>query len=255
VTSILPSRALLLDRPIERRHAPTIDAGSYRGYETFRPCLRWDFFFTCPFCLLHEAQVSPDGAAGSSQFWIEHLVPQSQRSDLRNSYENLVYTCRRCNQARRSMARSDATGRRLLDPCADVWSAHFIEGDDELEPATGDGAYTARAYDINSPQKVTLRRMRRETVEESLHVLASVPALLDAVMATINLQPRPEQCLRLEIAEHLHKSIAAARRALLQLTAIPRDADDACACEAGICEIPRAVGATLLHLHLPAGRQ
>jgi hypothetical protein len=255
VTSILPSRALLLDHPIERRHAPITDAGSYRGYEAFRPCLRWDFFFTCPFCLLHEAQVSPDGAAGSSQFWIEHLVPQSQRSDLRNTYDNLVYTCRRCNQARRSKARSDATGRRLLDPCADVWSAHFIEAQDELKPTTGDGSYTALTYDINSRPKVTLRRMRRETVEESLHVLASVPALLDAMMAAISLQPRSEQHIRLEIAERLHKSMAAARRALLQLTAIPADADDACACESGTCEIPQAVGATLLHLNLPAGRQ
>jgi hypothetical protein len=255
VTSILPSRALLLDLPIERRHTPTTDAGSYRGYEAFRPCLRWDFFFTCPFCLLHEAQVSPDGAAGSSQFWIEHLVPQSQRSDLRNTYHNLVYTCRRCNQARRSRARSDTTGRRLLDPCADVWSAHFIEADDELKPMTGDGSYTALAYDINSPPKLTLRRARRETVEEALQVLATVPALLDAVMATIDLQPRAQQRMRLEIAEQLHKSMAAARRALLQLTAIPRDANDACACESGTCEIPRAVRATLLHLDLPAGRQ
>jgi len=35
------------------------------------------------------------------------------------------------------------------------------------------------AYDINSPPKVTLRRERREAIDESLHVLATVPQLLE----------------------------------------------------------------------------
>jgi len=40
---------------------------------------------------------------------------------------------------------------------------------------TPNGTYTADAYDVNSPPKVTLRRERREAIDESLHVLAVVP--------------------------------------------------------------------------------
>src|SRR5262249_26671335 len=86
-----------------------------RAYEQFRPCLRWEFSFTCPFCLLHEAQVCPAGAAASSQYWIEHLSPQSERPELRNVYSNLVHACRRCNLARRYRPSVDSRKPRLLD--------------------------------------------------------------------------------------------------------------------------------------------
>jgi len=255
VTRILPSTAPLLTAPIERRHAPATDARHDRAYEQFRSCLRWEFSFSCPFCLLHEAQVCPNGASGSSQYWIEHLEPQSERPDLRNVYGNLVYACRRCNLARRFRPRVDATGRRLLDPCTDTWSTHFRSGGDELLPATPDAAYTSEAYDVNCPEKVVLRRDRREAIDESLHVLATVPVLLRQLMVGIDFQPGHEQRLRLEIAEQLHKALAAARRTLTQLSAVPHDASRDCACDVQACELPDLVVAGLLHIELEPGHQ
>jgi hypothetical protein len=217
--------------------------------------LRWEFAFGCPFCLLHEAQVCPNGAAGSSQYWIEHLEPQSERPDLRNVYGNLVYACRRCNLARRFRPRVDATGRRLLDPCTDTWSIHFSNRGDELYAVTRDAAYTLEAYDINSPEKVVLRLDRREAIDESLQVLATVPALLKRLMVGIDFQPGHEQRTRLEIAEQLHKALAAARRTLSQLSAIPHDASYSCACDAQACELPELVVVGLLHIELEPGHQ
>ncbi len=46
--------------PIERRHAPAPGR-----YDSFRPCLRWDFGFTCAFCLLHEADLAEHGTEGT----------------------------------------------------------------------------------------------------------------------------------------------------------------------------------------------
>lgn len=255
MTRTLPDRAPLLDVPIERRHTPTIGAEHARAYEAARPCLRWEFFFTCPFCLLHEAQICPTGAAGSSQFWIEHLATRSQQPELRSAYDNLVYACRRCNLARGVRPQLDGGGSRLLDPCNDAWSAHFEHDGDELSPKTPSGCYTAETYDINSPPKVALRHGRREAIAEALHVLATVPSLLDEVMATINLQPRQEQRLRLGIAEHLHKAVAAARRTLIQLSAVPHDAGTGCACGEAPHEPPSGIAETLLDLDLEPGRQ
>ena len=255
MTRILPSIAPLSIAPIERRHAPTTDAESDRAYERFRSCLRWEFSFSCSFCLLHEVQVCPNGASGSAQFWIEHLEPRSERPDLGNVYGNVVYACRRCNLARRARSRADARGRRLLDPCSEPWALHFRHDGDELLALTPDADYTAEAYDINDPAKVALRRDRREAIDESLHVLSTVPALLERLMRGIDFHPGPEQRLRLEIAEQLHKALAAARRTVLQLSAVPRDAHDACACDRGMCELPEPVVAALLHVELEPGRQ
>jgi hypothetical protein len=136
-----------------------------------------------------------------------------------------------------------------------VWSAHFDTDGDVLVAITVDGAYTAQAYDINSPPKVALRHARGQAIDESLHVLATVPALLAEVMTTIDFQPSREQRIRLEVAERLHKTVAAARRTLIQLSAIPHDADAACACDANACELPPIVAATLVHVELEPGTQ
>jgi hypothetical protein len=217
--------------------------------------LRWEFSFSCALCLLHETQVCPEGAAGSSQFWIEHLELQSERPDLRSTYTNVIYACRRCNLARRSHSRIDAFGRRLLDPCSDTWAEHFLSEGDELLARTPNGEYTAATYDVNDPVKVALRRDRREAIDESLHVLGTVPALLEQLMQGIDFHRRPEQRLRLEIAEQLHKSLAAARRTLIQLSAVPTDANSDCSCDRAACELPETVLADLLHIELEPGRQ
>jgi hypothetical protein len=255
VTKVLPSIARPPTAPIERRHAPDIDAEHDRAYERFRPCLRWEFSFSCAFCLLHEAQVCPGGAASSAQFWIEHLEPQSERPELCNVYGNVVYTCRRCNLARRFRSRTDVRGRHLLDPCIDTWSIHFRHDGDQLLALTPDADYTSEAYDVNAPTKVALRRDRREAIDESLHVLATVPALLEQLMSSIDFHPGAEQRLRLEIAEQLHKALAAARRTLIQLSAVPHDANEDCACDRRACELPALVVAGLLHIELEPGRQ
>jgi HNH endonuclease len=255
VTRILPSIACLQTAPIERRHAPVSHAAHERGYERFRPCLRWEFSFSCAFCLLHECQVCHGGALSSAQFWIEHLEPQSERSDLRNVYSNVVYACRRCNLSRRARPRGDAQGRRLLDPCRDAWAEHFRAEDDQLRALTPDAGYTAETYDVNGPAKVALRRERREAVDEALHVLATVPALLEQLMAGIGFRPGHEQRLRLEVAEQLHKALAAARRTLLQLSAIPEDASNDCACDRDACRLTEPMIAGLLQVELEPGRQ
>ncbi|HET7504475.1 MAG TPA: HNH endonuclease [Kofleriaceae bacterium] len=252
---VLPSIAQLLAAPIERNHAPLARAQHDRAYEQFRACLRWEFAFACPFCLLHEAQVCPAGAAGSAQYWIEHIEPQSDRPDLRNVYSNVVYACRRCNLARRSRPRVDSAGRRLLDPCSDIWAVHFLHQGDELCAQTSDAAYTLEAYDLNCPEKVALRRDRREAIDEAMHVLATVPALLDQLMTGIDFQGSQEQRLRLELAEHLHKALAASRRTLIQLAAIPHDANPDCACVHGACVLSSLMDSGLLHVELEPGRE
>jgi hypothetical protein len=151
-----------------------------------------------------------------------------------------------------------ASGSDRASPCTgciEAWGEHFVVEEDQLRAQTPDGIYTAQTYDVNAPTKIALRRDRREAVDEALHVLATVPALLEKLMAGIDFRPGPEQRTRLEIAEQLHKALAAARRTLLQLSAIPVDATSDCACDRRACALPEPVIAGLLHLELEPGRQ
>jgi hypothetical protein len=63
-------------RKIERQHLPI--EGSY---SSFRPCVRWEFGFSCAFCLLHEADVMLSGAEGwglilrgKRRYWMERCA-------------------------------------------------------------------------------------------------------------------------------------------------------------------------------------
>ncbi len=132
---------------------------------------------------------------------------------------------------------------------------HFRHDGDELRALGPDAEYTSEAYDVNGPVKVVLRRDRREAIDESLHVLATVPELLEQLMAGIDFHPGHEQRMHLEIAEQLHKSLAAARRTLIQLSAVPRDASDDCACDRDACKLSEPVMQGLLQIELESGRQ
>ena len=227
----LPSRLSLPATPTQRRHNPPPASASPRGYEVYRPCLRWEFGFTCAFCLLHEVQIAPEGASGSRRFSIEHLELKKDRDDLVNRYDNVVYACSRCNDARRIWARQAEDGRRLLDPCRDAWASHFVMDDNEIRGVTEHGTYTEQAYDLNDPVKTGLRADLYDAVDEALEVLDQAPAWIDELMTDLpDLAPASQQ-KRLEIVAQLHRNLRRARGVLQALQVIPADRDDACRCK------------------------
>lgn len=54
---ILPPVTLPPRQPTTRRHEPKAAFGA-EGYQAYRACLRWEFGFTCSFCLMHEADLT-----------------------------------------------------------------------------------------------------------------------------------------------------------------------------------------------------
>src|SRR5215210_7160639 len=127
---ILPRRTRPFPVKLERRHTPRPTRGR-RGYQAFRPCLRWEFGFTCAFCLAHESDLVEHGAEGTGLMTIEHFLPVSagktpvEAETLANDYGNCFYACRYCNGARIAAPVVDLRGRRLLNPCTHAWSEHF----------------------------------------------------------------------------------------------------------------------------------
>ena len=89
----LPAVTLPPREAIKRRHAPK-KAEWEGGYHAYLPCLRWEFGFTCAFCLLHERDFAPEGATRLGVFTIEHMIPQKIYSKAKNDYRNCFYACR-----------------------------------------------------------------------------------------------------------------------------------------------------------------
>lgn len=168
--------------PIQRSHKPRAARGQ-SGYRSYRQCLRWEFGFSCAFCLLHEADLFAADIDGTGLTWIEHHVPKSHEEGGRNQYENCFYSCRFCNSAHGALPVTDAEGRRLLDPCRVAWRDFFELRGDELQPRDeGDAAYTYLTYDLDDLRKVTLRRKRRETLTEVYGYLSKGRDLHDRVL-------------------------------------------------------------------------
>ena len=80
---ILPPVTHPWSEKIVRRHTPRSLKGA-KGYQAYRPCLRWEFGFSCAFCLVHEVDLAPYPIAGSGLTQVEHFIPKSRDETRRN---------------------------------------------------------------------------------------------------------------------------------------------------------------------------
>lgn len=249
MTKVLPLRTEPPAVAIERRHSPRL--GPYR---TYRDCLRWDFGFSCAFCLLHERDLDELGSGELGLFTVEHRVPQDEEPSRADEYSNCYWSCVRCNVARQKTPIRGPDGARLLDPCANAWAEHFRTAGDHLEPIPGDAdaAYTAGAYRIDAPLKVEARAQRRRILRRALRCLERVPPLLDQALGAAASAVPEERTGAIERAAVFQEALGAAREAVLRYGPEPPTKPDACRCRTGgpktlptwlesqLCEVPPA---------------
>ena len=94
--------------PLARRHNPHYDT-----VESYRPWLRDEFNYKCPFSLLRETWFS------TQQFEIDHLKSRKSRPDLIYTYDNLIYLFHSCNRAKGTLELPDPS-RIKLSECLEV---------------------------------------------------------------------------------------------------------------------------------------
>jgi len=225
---VLPLLTQLALEAIPRRHAP--EQGKF---DTYRDCLRWEFGFSCAFCLLHEADLFAGGIAGTGLTWIEHRNTQKDAPEQANWYRNCFYSCRFCNQARASRPLVDRAGRTLIDPMSAAWGKHFALEGAEMSvrhPADRDASYTYEAYDLGDPRKRKLRDARRESLENARRIVRDGPSRCDELLRAAGRAPADIARLMVEQAEILNNYVGAATQALLRFRAIPEDAPADCRC-------------------------
>jgi HNH endonuclease len=138
-----------------------------KPYRNYRAPLRWDFFYSCAYCTMTEAE------AQAIRFTIDHYEPRSSRPDLENDYSNLMYSCDECNTRKGDRSPPEearSAGHRFFRPDQDVREDHLSQKGVLLESKSNTGFYSIEALDLN---RSSLRRLR-EIRERLLGALQSV---------------------------------------------------------------------------------
>ena len=236
MSKIMPPVTLPWNQAILRRHQPPPSE-----YTRSRDCLRWEFGFSCAFCLLHESDLSALGVEGLGIIQIEHFAPQSRHPERINEYSNLFLICRLCNVARGAMENLGPDGSMLLDPCTVTWDEHFQVVNNRLLPVGGDpdAIYTCETYNFNDSRKVKGRRLRRVVIEECLAFVQDVQGDHTRLLDQAEDQEDPK-CV--ELAKRLHRMWTLVREELLRFQAIPLDSKTPCFCdEPRACALPKVL--------------
>lgn len=139
------------DVKIVRRHGPA----GYSDYSSYKPWLRDEFSFRCVYCLERERwNPDPEGSTGA-----DHFRPQSIYPTLTNDYNNLLYSCLRCNRAKFANA-------GVLNPCDTTYSEHLrIERSGIVTGLTPQGNVHIGILRLNEPDRVKRRNMFMEQLD------------------------------------------------------------------------------------------
>jgi uncharacterized protein (TIGR02646 family) len=144
--------------PLVRRSAAPAD----QKFAEYRQYLRYDFFYSCGYCTISEAE------AQALRFTIDHYEPRGARPDLEHEYSNLMYSCDQCNTLKGDRcppASARADGYRFFRPDHDIYQEHFQNNGIRIESTSNVGYYSIQALDLN---RLALRRLRE--IRERLSV-------------------------------------------------------------------------------------
>lgn len=112
----------------------------------------------CEYCLLPE----PDSII---RHQLDHILARKHQG--RNSAANLAYCCALCNKHKGSDVSSvdTITGRLepLFHPRLHLWTEHFRVVGLRITPLSGVGRVTIRLLQLNHPDRIAERRVRRAT--------------------------------------------------------------------------------------------
>lgn len=128
--------------PHTRRHGPA----GYKTYESYREWLRDEFTFRCVYCLHREAWYGRPTA-----FNIEHVTPVSVAPYSSCHYENLVYACSTCNNAKRALLNIPDPDSVAFGDCLRV------EPNGKIEALNSSGETLVDALRMNRPKSVSFR--------------------------------------------------------------------------------------------------
>ncbi len=182
----------------------TTDVPAYSDYSRYRRYLRHDFYYSCAYCTITEAE------AEALRFTIDHYEPVSAMPELRTVYTNLMYACDECNARKGDLfpppdARQD--GYRFFRPDMDRTSEHFLAQGSTVSHKSKTGLYTITALSLN---RRALRRIRELRLRLKLcdeYVSEGIRALRDLKIDQLHPQLRAKASRWIKEASDLNERL------------------------------------------------
>ncbi|MGO9091476.1 MAG: HNH endonuclease [bacterium] len=138
-----------------------------RNYQDYREPLRYDFYFSCAYCSITEFE------AGGVGFEIDHYLPQSDFPKLRAHYNNLMYSCEKCNGLKANFYPDEDLmdrGCYVIRVDQEDPADHFEQDGSLLKSKTETGTFNREIFDLNRQglRRVRDLRLRNNKVSEKI---------------------------------------------------------------------------------------
>lgn len=145
------------------------------NYLDYREELRLDFYYSCGYCSMTEFEASGIG------FQIDHYYPRSTHPQLINDYENLMWSCQRCNQYKTDFCPDEQdiqVGNIIIRPDHDNPGNHFELKGYLLIGKTHTGDFNIEWLDLNRRQLIVLRELRKRFSEANDYIAFGILRLI-----------------------------------------------------------------------------
>lgn len=140
-------------------------------YKKYKPQLREEFSHACAYCETRETEIG-----GSKSFHIDHYKPIKHFPELIDEYDNLIYSCRDCNNYKGSYW-PDRIKKYLkqiiLNPRKDDIRRHLNKSDPKWTSQTKQGKWNIFRLRLDSISLI-LRRNDRQNTESTIARLESM---------------------------------------------------------------------------------
>lgn len=182
-------------------------------YTEYKAFLRRDFWHSCAYCTLSEAE------AQAVRFTIDHYEPKEARRDLINAYDNLMYACDVCNGRKGDRcppvsARED--GHRFFRPDQDLRSEHFERNEIWLKKKSNVGHYTIEALDLNRAALRRVRELRARLSECDQYIIEGITALRSFPLDTLPMEIRTKALNKIKDAMNVAQDLGEAIDSVLR---------------------------------------
>lgn len=162
---IKDNKAIILRRKVDKKS----------DYHDYKEDLRYDFWYSCAYCSITEIEAMGIG------FEIDHYYPKKANKELVNEYNNLMWSCQKCNNYK-SDHNPDENDKRLgnivircdqEDP-----SEHFdLKESQILVGKTHTGEFNIELLELNRLQLRRLRRIRKKFSDSKEYLKMGIQAL------------------------------------------------------------------------------
>jgi hypothetical protein len=157
------------------------------NYHDYREQLRLDFWFSCGYCSITEIE------AWGISFEIDHYYPRVTHPELISDYENLMYSCKTCNQYKGDYypnEREFEAGNVILRPDRDDPRDHIELENEKLLAKTPTGEFNIEMLYLNRKQLQTIRELRKRLFEVYEYIAFGVRRLQDFKLDKIRRENR-----------------------------------------------------------------